>query len=567
MTKKRSKWDIIKIIHKKLGDDVDTSMMEEPSFEYINTKQKLPLICHKKDYRGIEHGLYYTDIDHINRGHKCPKCAKNRTLTFDEFVHKSNEIFNNKYTYTKETFNGSHGKTEIICPIHGPFMMTPHNHMNGKGCPRCIGRNISIDDFKQKVEKTCIHSWHVADDAVYISYDKPIKMICEKHGEFIDTPNHVLHNKGCKECGEETKHDKLALTMDDVRERARVIYGDKYTVTNELPYKNQLSKIKIICPKHGPFIKTALNFMHGQGCTECFSEKHKSKWEEEVCNFIKSFSIEVRTNNRSILANKYEIDGYIPSLKLGIECDGLYWHCEASGKAPIYHLDKTRECAKQGIRLIHIFEDEWKYKRGIVESMLRNLIGKTGRKIYARECVVKEVPTSEKDLFLDNNHIQGRVGSLKNYALYYRDELVSLMSFGKPRINMGGGHYENAWELSRFCNKLNTNVVGGASRLFKHFIEDNNPESIVTYADKRWSVGNMYFKLGFEHTGDSNPNYYYVIEGHRENRFKYRKSILVNEGYDKNKSEHQIMLERGIYRIYDCGTMVFQWRKEKGQPN
>jgi hypothetical protein len=77
----------------------------------------------------------------------------------------------------------------------------------------------------------------------------------------------------------------------------------------------------------------------------------------------------------------------------------------------------------------------------------------------------------------------------------------------------------------------------------------------------------MYFKLGFEHTGDSNPNYYYVIEGHRENRFKYRKSILVNEGYDKNKSEHQIMLERGIYRIYDCGTMVFQWRKEKGQPN
>lgn len=567
MAKKRSKWDIIKLIHEKLGDDVDTSLMEEPSFEYINTKQKLPLICHKKDYQGIEHGLYYSDVDHINRGQKCPKCAKNRTLTFDEFIHKSNEIFNNKFTYTRETFNGSHEKTEIICSIHGPFLMTPHNHMKGKGCPMCAGRNKTTENFRRQVENLPNYNFKAADDAVYVTNTTPIKMICDKHGEFWSMPANILNGKGCPLCGNEKISDKLSMGIDEFKKRVQELHGDKYIIPDDAVYKNISTKIKIVCRKHGPFMMTPSNFLKGEECPTCAFEKHKSKWEEEVCDFIKSFSIEVRTNNRSILANKYEIDGYIPSLKLGIECDGLYWHCEASGKAPIYHLDKTRECAKHGIRLIHIFEDEWKYKRGIVESMLRNLIYKTDRRIYARECVVKEIPTSEKDLFLDNNHIQGRVGSLKNYGLYYQDELVSLMTFGKPRINMGGCHYENAWELSRFCNKLNTNVVGGASRLFKHFIEDNSPESVVTYADKRWSVGNMYFKLGFEHTGDSDPNYYYVIEDHRENRFKYRKSILVNEGYDKDKSEHQIMLERGIYRIYDCGTMVFQWRKEKGQPN
>ena len=135
------------------------------------------------------------------------------------------------------------------------------------------------------------------------------------------------------------------------------------------------------------------------------------------------------------------------------------------------------------------------------------------------------------------------------------------MTFGYTRQQRKyNKDYNNTYELLRFCNKLNTNVIGGASKLLKHFIDDIKPNEIITYADKRWSIGNLYETLGFVHTHDSRPNYFYTFGQKRENRFKYRKGQLIKQGFDKEKSEHEIMLERGIYRIYDCGTMVYKWK-------
>jgi hypothetical protein len=126
---------------------------------------------------------------------------------------------------------------------------------------------------------------------------------------------------------------------------------------------------------------------------------------------------------------------------------------------------------------------------------------------------------------------------------------------------MGGKDKDGYWELVRFCNKINTSVVGGASKLFKHFIKNYDPINIVSYSDKRWSTGGLYDKLGFIHDHDSKPNYYYVINNERKNRFGFRKDKLIKEGFDKNKSEHEIMLERKIYRIYDCGCRCHIWKK------
>ena len=135
------------------------------------------------------------------------------------------------------------------------------------------------------------------------------------------------------------------------------------------------------------------------------------------------------------------------------------------------------------------------------------------------------------------------------------------MTFSKAKLHRKNNEdSENTWELLRFCNKLDTIVVGGASKLLKHFIGEVKPIKIVTYVDKRRSVGNLFKRLGFVHTHDDKPNYFYVVGDSRENRFKYRKSELIKQGFDKNKSEHEIMLERGIPRIYDCGTMVFEMK-------
>jgi hypothetical protein len=113
--------------------------------------------------------------------------------------------------------------------------------------------------------------------------------------------------------------------------------------------------------------------------------------------------------------------------------------------------------------------------------------------------------------------------------------------------------------MLRFCNKLNTSVIGGASKLLKYFINNYKPKSILTFADRRYSNGSLYEKLGFKHVGNTKPNYWYFKKGNlkREYRFKFRKDVLVREGYDKNKTEHEIMTEREYLCIYDCGNMKF----------
>ncbi len=92
-------------------------------------------------------------------------------------------------------------------------------------------------------------------------------------------------------------------------------------------------------------------------------------------------------------------------------------------------------------------------------------------------------------------------------------------------------------------------------------MKNNDFTEIISYADKRWSIGNLYYNLNFEHTHDSNPNYFYIEGKNRLNRFNFRKGNLIKKGYNKAKSEHEIMKELGYYRIYDCGTMVFKLKK------
>ena len=131
------------------------------------------------------------------------------------------------------------------------------------------------------------------------------------------------------------------------------------------------------------------------------------------------------------------------------------------------------------------------------------------------------------------------------------------MTFSKGRIIMGGK--SNEWELTRFCNKIDTNVIGSASKLFSYFIKNYNPQKVVSYSDLRIFGGGMYNKLGFKEISQSKPNYWYVINGLRYHRFNFRKSILVKEGYNKNKTEKEIMFDRKIYRIYDCGHIRWEY--------
>jgi hypothetical protein len=260
--------------------------------------------------------------------------------------------------------------------------------------------------------------------------------------------------------------------------------------------------------------------------------------------------------NKKIPNKKSEIDIYLPDFKLGIEFNGLYWHNELF-KTKNYHLNKTIDCNTNGIELIHIFEDEWLYKKEIVLSIIKNRLGITSDRIYARKCEIKEINSKESKKFLNENHIQGNVNSKVKIGLFYENKLVSLMTFSKGRILMGGKNTE--WELNRFCNVIGLNVVGGASKLFNCFIKIKQPKTVISFCDLRYGTGNLYKKLKFEFLYNTNPNYFYIKDGKRYNRFSYRKNILIEKGFDKNKTEMEIMKSLGYNRIYDCGSMKFQW--------
>ncbi len=260
--------------------------------------------------------------------------------------------------------------------------------------------------------------------------------------------------------------------------------------------------------------------------------------------------------------DRREVDIYLPELNLGFEFNGVRWHSELF-KPSNYHLEKTKLCEKNNIRLIHIFEDDFDYKVDIVRSIIKNTLN-LSHKIFARKTEVKKIENKNivKD-FLIKNHLQGFVNSNINYGLYHNGELVSLMTFMKTRkvLNKNGGN--NEYELIRFCNKINTSVIGGASKLFKTFLNEYKPTSVLSYCDLSWGTGTLYENLGFINNGDTKPNYFYVINGKRENRINYQKHKLIKQGYDPNLTESQIMNDLGYYRIYNCGNRRYLYLNER----
>lgn len=300
-------------------------------------------------------------------------------------------------------------------------------------------------------------------------------------------------------------------------------------------------------------------------CGNCDKEG-MSFFQKEVLDFVRSLTEKetpIVIEDRTVLYPK-ELDIYIPDKKLAIECNGLYWHSECiGGKNKVYHLNKMKRCLLKEITLIQIFEDEWKFKKEIVKSILKNLIKKvSSERVFARNCVVKIVSKKDYQKFVENNHIQGSGPSSIRLGLYHNGELVSVMGFCKSRFDKNFDY-----EISRFCNKLDTSVAGGASRLFDYFVKNHSPSSIISYSDRRYFSGNLYLKLGFRFVHNSGPNYFYIMDSSSatKNRMSFQKHKLKKllPNFDSKLTEWQNMQNHGFDRIWDCGNSKWVWTAVK----
>lgn len=298
-----------------------------------------------------------------------------------------------------------------------------------------------------------------------------------------------------------------------------------------------------------------------------------SSMEDDVYQMLVSIdpNMNIQRHCRNIVPGR-ELDLYLPNFNMGIECDPTYTHNSSFGTAwnkipmsPKYHYVKNKQFMEKGVFVFHIFGYEWEHKRRIIESMIRSLTGNNSSKLYARQCAIKEVSYADALLFLEQNHRQGNSRSNIRLGLYYNDELVSLMTFSKTRALIGGMN-ESTWELLRFCSKLDTTVVGAASKLFKHFVHSHKEvHKVRSFSDMAHTRGNLYSTLGFQLSHESAPGYVWVSINtdqayHRMNAAKANiKAFLKDNNLDLSRTEKQLMEEHGFAQVFDCGTKVWEW--------
>lgn len=296
-------------------------------------------------------------------------------------------------------------------------------------------------------------------------------------------------------------------------------------------------------------------------CNPKLELKPNRKMEKEFGEFLESnIKLNIIRNDRKKIYPK-EIDFYIPDLKLAIELDGLFWHSDLY-KEKSYHLEKTLNLRKIGIRTIHIFEDEWNNKTDLVKNKILHISKSSPcNKIYARKCIIKEINTNECSIFLEKHHIQGKDNSFIKLGAYFNNVLVSVMTFSKPRVALGNSGKEDFLELSRFASESNSIVIGTASKIFSYFLKNYKYSKIISYADLRWTDfdKNLYTSMGFNKISQTTPGYFWCKNGHRYHRFGFTKQKLIKLGHCANKTEAEIMGELGYYRIWDCGHLKYEW--------
>lgn len=394
------------------------------------------------------------------------------------------------------------------------------------------------DDYRIKFEKTSFENWGFKTPLMHPDIKEKSKQTClSKYGFENNMQNNIF--------------SKLST---ESYIKTRYIFFEKigYNLLS-YDYNNSIYTLKKVDCNHTFDIKYDLfrsRIKYGNNCCLiCYPKDELTSIKEmEIFNFLKEFDENIISGSRNLIDGK-EIDIYLPKFKLGIEFNGLYWHSD-NFKEKDYHYKKTKSCIENGISLIHIWEDDWINKKDIIKSVILNKIGIIKNRIYARKCQIKEITNKESNIFLEKNHIQGKCNANKCIALFYDNKIVSLMTFGKRRINS-----KLNLELIRFCNLLNTNVIGGASKLFSYFIKNNTFDSITSYSDQSIFNGNLYEKLGFSNDGETTLNYYWTDLKKRYHRFNFNKKKLISMGYDKNRTENEIMKNIGYYRIWSCGQI------------
>lgn len=464
------------------------------------------------------------------------------------------------------------------------------NYTNREKAKETI-QNFSIEKkecIKEKTKQTIIEKYQTLENYNKIILEKAKQTKLEKYGD----ENYSNHNQASltlksfsKSKKEEIQNKRKNTLLNKFGENYQNILNarkintclEKYGVENpmqneivkERARRNQnslygehrekiLTKIKKTnIEKYGvPYIFQSPNFIKTY-------PGHITKPELEIQDFLKSLNVKFDTSCRNIISTPehlLELDIYVPEKKVAIEYNGLYWHSEYF-KPNNYHMLKSDLCREKDIRLIHIFSDQWDQKKDICKSIIKSALGIYDERLYARKCKVLDIDNTTYENFLLKNHIQGIVHSSIKKGLFYNGELIQVIGVGKSRFK------KDEYELHRMCSKLNTQVLGGFSKLLKSL----DIKELTTYVDLSLFNGKGYDTVGFEFIKKNPPNYWYLDKGcnkrlSRQSCQKHKLKALLKESFDEKLTEVENMHKASYFRIFDSGNIKLLWKNPKLVP-
>ena len=414
---------------------------------------------------------------------------------------------------------------------------------------------------------------------------KIINSNLEKYGVANPTQNEEIRNKQKRTCmakygtenpfqsdaiKEKIKQQNLLLygvennfQRKDVQEKHKKTICKKYQVnhyskTDE--YKNKVIKTNL--ERYGveqtflsPEIQERIKQTNIEKYGSPFPSHKYGKTQDEMKEWLNDFGFNF-SSDYEILENK-EIDLLDKDKKVGIEYCGLYWHNESSPEPRDhrYHINKYKNCLKKNIQLLTIFEDEWKFRQDQCKSHIKSILGISSKKVFARKCEIREISRGESKSLFDSYHIQGsnKLGVVF-FGLFFENELCGAMSLGRHSRQIDASRKEIT--LDRLCFKDNYQIIGGSSKLFTKCLDwakNNEYKKIISFSDNRWSLGNVYLKMGFILEKEYGPDYSYVDIKNPRKRLSKQSQKKDMTNCPEGLTEHVWAIQRGLARIYDCG--------------
>lgn len=292
---------------------------------------------------------------------------------------------------------------------------------------------------------------------------------------------------------------------------------------------------------HTQYIPRAIRKFGLRNMIDLQYHKGHSIAEDGVRSYVQSFGFTAEPN-RGLLHGK-ELDIYVPEAKIAIEYDGMYWHKESiAGKSK--QLDKTKACEAKGVRLIHIFEWDWLYRKEQCKALLQSALH-CNTTIGANKCKTAIISKNDYDCFIASNCIYENADSSKYIGLLYNGEIVAVMSFCMSKW------YKGKTELLMYCSKLGLTIQGGMSKLFKYGVSLFSFTDVVAKCDASKFDGNVFSMLGFDFIEWTKPGYTWCDNA----------GDIVSQYEAKNKYTNGDMTKAGYWRVFDCGNKVYEWHK------